>query len=615
MFKNGKSLNKINNWNLLTIGVLVLINGLSGYLLFTSGKSGWGGVVIMFAILGVVLGTATYSAFLKYIIQPLRDTTNAITQLEYGDYNTVFASLGRGDEIGQLHKALKSLRDVLSNEAQYAKRIADGELHHEAEGSSRGRTPMERALRKIEQRLMNITTITGEIARGNPEVEFDTLDRNDEISRSLHRMVEVIKNRTLQFQEISEGNLKTEVEILSEKDILGQAIKRMVARLRETANVAREVANGNLNVEVKIHSDQDMMGQALVRMVRELREITETAKRISEGDLTVTIHPRSSQDAFRIALKEMVMFLRTQTEELSETIQILNSSSKEISTTISQISSAATETATAVTQTVTTIQEVRQTADLSSQKARFVTESAEKAVEVSRNGANSLDATIQGMKRIRDQMNAIAESIIHLSEQSQAIGEIIASVNDLAEQSNLLAVNASIEAAKAGEHGKGFAVVASEVKNLAEQSKQATAQVRTILNDIQKATSTAVMATEQGTKVVDEGVRLSNETSQAIILLEKTVQDSANAVRQISASINEQLVGVEQVNLAMDNVKQASEQNVDSMRQLEVAANNLQIVGENLKRLIEQYHIHLSGSPVETVGTVKSNGSGNPFSN
>src|SRR4028119_1286641 len=107
------------------------------------------------------------------------------------------------------------------------------------------------------------------------------------------------------------------------------------------------------------------------------------------------------------------------------------------------------------------------------------------------------------MQRIREQMEAIGESMMRLSEQSQAIGAIIATVDDLAQQSNLLAVNAAIEAAKAGEQGKGFAVVAQEVKSLADQSKQATTQVRTILNDIQKATGAAVMATEQGSKAVE----------------------------------------------------------------------------------------------------------------
>src|SRR2546429_5481422 len=123
------------------------------------------------------------------------------------------------------------------------------------------------------------------------------------------------------------------------------------------------------------------------------------------------------------------------------------------------------------------------------------------------------------MQGIRGQMSSIAESILSLSAQSQAIGAIIASVDDLAAQSKLLAVNAAIEAAKAGEQGKGFAVVAQEVKSLAEQSKQATVQVRKLLNDIQKATSAAVMATEQGNKAVEAGVKQSTEAGGSIRVL------------------------------------------------------------------------------------------------
>jgi len=126
-------------------------------------------------------------------------------------------------------------------------------------------------------------------------------------------------------------------------------------------------------------------------------------------------------------------------------------------------------------------------------------------------------------------MESIAESIVRLSEQSQAIGEIIATVNDLAEQSNLLAVNAAIEATKVGEQGKGFVVVAQEIKSLATQSKEATAQVRTLLGDIQKATSAAVLATEQGNKAVEAGVKQTAEAGDSIRLLADSVNEAAQA--------------------------------------------------------------------------------------
>src|SRR6185369_6399816 len=129
--------------------------------------------------------------------------------------------------------------------------------------------------------------------------------------------------------------------------------------------------------------------------------------------------------------------------------------------------------------------------------------SAQRALLVSNSGRKATEEAAAGMSRIRSQMDAIGQSMMRLSEQTQAIGQIIATVEDLSAQSNLLAVNAAIEAAKAGEQGKGFAVVAQEVKSLAEQSRHATDRVRGILGDIQKATTAAVMATEQGSKAVE----------------------------------------------------------------------------------------------------------------
>ncbi|UUZ73924.1 methyl-accepting chemotaxis protein [Polaromonas sp. P1(28)-8] len=188
-------------------------------------------------------------------------------------------------------------------------------------------------------------------------------------------------------------------------------------------------------------------------------------------------------------------------------------------------------------------------------------------------------------------MEAIAVSMTRLSEQSQAIGRIMATVEDLAAQSNLLAVNAAIEAARAGEHGKGFGVVAQEVKSLAEQSRQATNQVRTILGDIQKATIAAVLATEQGNKAVEAGSRQSEVAGASIQALAGSVTEAAQAATQIAASSQQQLVGVDQVAGAMESIRQASTQNVAGARQLEVAARNLDELGQRLKQMVALYTV------------------------
>jgi methyl-accepting chemotaxis protein len=325
-----------------------------------------------------------------------------------------------------------------------------------------------------------------------------------------------------------------------------------------------------------------------------LKTVAGIAGQVAGGDLTVGVPEDNRADEvgdLLRAFREMIVKLRQTTRDLHEGVGVLASSSSEILATTTQVASGAAETATAVSETTATVEEVKQTAQVASQKARYVSDSAQKVAQVSQTGRKSVDDAIAGMHRIQEQMESIAESIVRLSEQSQAIGEIIATVNDLAEQSNLLAVNAAIEATKAGEQGKGFAVVAQEVKSLAEQSKQATTQVRAILGDIQKATSTAVLATEQGHKAVEAGVKQSADAADSIRQLTDSVNEAAQAATQIAASSQQQMVGMDQVALAMDNIKQASTQNVAGTRQAEVAAQSLHELGVRLKQLAEQYRV------------------------
>lgn len=275
--------------------------------------------------------------------------------------------------------------------------------------------------------------------------------------------------------------------------------------------------------------------------------------------------------------------------EVKETVNVIASSSAQILAATTQVASGTAETATAITETTTTVEEVQQAAKLSAEKAKKVADSAQRVVQVSQNGEKAVEETVTGMNRIREQMDSIAQTIVRLSEQSQSIGGIIASVTDIADQSNLLAVNAAIEAAKAGEHGKGFAVVAQEIKNLAGQSKQSTTEVRNILNDVQKATSAAVMATEQGTKAVAAGVKQSAQAGEAIRILAESSNEAVQAATQIVASSQQQVVGMDQIGVAMQNINQAGTETAVSMVQSEKSAKNLNELGLKLKEMVERF--------------------------
>lgn len=363
----------------------------------------------------------------------------------------------------------------------------------------------------------------------------------------------------------------------------------------EAFSPIRELAKNTALLALLLIFLSSLVGYSIARpIVRPLAELSEKFSRISTGDLTVEVTKTHRQDEvgkLMNAVYHMVHTLRNQVEKIKGGTNSLAASISEISATVTQLATSSTETSATIIEVGSTVEEVRHTVHLTSDKAEQVAREASQANQISMAGKQASEEAVDGMKKINEEMEYIAESIIRLSEQTQNIGEIIGAVNDLTDQSNLLSVNAAIEAAKAGEYGKGFAVVAQEVKSLAEQSKEATSQVKTILNDIQKATSAAVMATERGSKAVEAGMNLTGEAGDTIATLERTVAESSQAVDQISASSQQQLAGVDQLVMAMENIKEATAQNVDSTKQIENATHALEDLSRSLKMVAERFKV------------------------
>ena len=345
--------------------------------------------------------------------------------------------------------------------------------------------------------------------------------------------------------------------------VLQRLIAKPIIRLAEATSVISREKDYTIRVE-KQGSDElgrlvdgfnDMLGQIQTR----------------EGQLS---EHRQQLEAQLAAVQEGAQTLTTSIESLSRFLSDLTRSSSEV--------------ATAVSETATTVEEVKQTAYVAHSKAQAIANDNQKTAVVSTAGEAAVEEAVEGMSRVREKLEAIAYSVTNLGEQNQTVGDIIVVVNTLAEQSNLLAINAAIEAAKAGEAGKGFTVVAQEVRNLAEQSKHATARIRTILNDTQKAITQAVTVTEQGTQVAELGVQQSLRAGEAIKTLSTSIRDSVQAMSQIAGSSQQQLVGMDQVVSAMESIRQVTRHNVDGVRQLEDIARNLQHVGQQLTSLMRQ---------------------------
>ena len=330
------------------------------------------------------------------------------------------------------------------------------------------------------------------------------------------------------------------------------------------------------------------------RIARPLTILTAQMTKAAEGDLTAQVPVKDRKDEIgllALAFETMLEALSAQAHRTREGVNVITASASEISFTAAELSANTLKTSSAVSETTTTAEQVRQAARISSEQAKTVSESTHNAAEISRSGKQATRETTLKIGVIKEQMQSIRETAMILADQSREIEKIISAVGDIADQSNLLAVNASIEAARAGGEGKGFGVVATEIKSLADQSKTATQQVRTIVEEIQKWVDAVVAAAEEATKAVDAGVEQSTVAGESIQKLSDSVIESSQAAAVIQQSSQQQFAGVGQVSSAMANIAQAMEENLKGASQLETASKRLQELSQAFKESLDRFRI------------------------
>ena len=359
----------------------------------------------------------------------------------------------------------------------------------------------------------------------------------------------------------------------------GLALKRMQALTEERH---RELAE---SAEVERASREALQSA--------VRDYSEFAVKVADGDLRATVAATGSDDMRGLSesLNSMVEGLAQISGHIQAGAHDIGSSTAEILASVSRHSESAGLQSAAIQQTSSTVNELRIAAEDTAQLASEVADRASQSLEVTTEATSAVGAITAAMEEIRERVDAIARDIATLSDRTQQIGEITATVNGLADRSKLLALNASIEAARAGDHGKGFAVVAEEVSKLAEQSKAATAQVEAILGDVQTATSAAVLASQEGTEVVVRGLELTDRAGEGIRSLSDTIQEAFGAAQHIAASAHQQSVGIEQIAQAMNHVNDGTSQFLEGAHQSQMAAEKLNDLATQLSAVTERYRV------------------------
>lgn len=467
--------------------------------------------------------------------------------------------------------------------------------------------------RSISDPLQQVVLMIKDLRNGHLSTRLN-IDRKDEIGIMAKTMDEFAENLQTNIvgniKRLANGEYVEEIEIQDERDEIRPAIRMMMESLdhlhKETLRMTDAAWAGDLKIrgdEKAFHGSYRRIiagfNKTLDRITEPVNEAMRLAGYYAAGDFTARFDPdipvAGEFIAYRDALNtigiELSRLMKLITEELYEGISVISSASSEIIGVTSHLSSESSQTVRIVDETTNAVESVRIQTDRANQKTREVTEKAMKTSFVSKDGQRSIQEILDGMNQIRRQMDVIGTNVVKLSEQSNAVGEIIATVTDISEQSNLLAVNASIEAAKAGEFGKGFAVVADEIHNLAEQSKQATSHIRTILTDIQRGVSGTVVSVDRGSASVEDTVRLTSQAREAIEVLASAVADSSKEAYEIADSIGEQASGMDRISHAMEKIQEAARKNLENTQKAEKTAGDLHELGIRLKKITEQYHV------------------------
>lgn len=457
----------------------------------------------------------------------------------------------------------------------------------------------------ITKPINKMMEVIREFSLGNYDVhlEINSKDEFGNLANSLRQLRAAQKEKIAAAERIAQGEIQ-KVEPASEKDALAEAFNRIVETFQELMFEADKLIKANHDGNLQLRGDSSRFSGGWRNLIEGINSILEAAitpineagkvlNKLASGDFNVKMEGDYNGDYAKIKedVNKVVDSLNEAIGNVSQNAEALAIAASEISSSTEELAAGADEQNLQVTDVASAIEEMSKTIMDNTQHATTVAQSAREAGNKAREGGKIVNETVEGINRIANIVLKSNETIKALGKSSHEIGEIVKVINDIAEQTNLLALNAAIEAARAGEQGRGFAVVADEVRKLAEKTTKATKEIEAMIKNIQVDTQGAVESIEEGTKEVEKGKQLASKAGKSLDEIIEDVEKVTEVINFLAAASEEQSSTSEQISRNIENISNVTNQSAEGTRRISHAAENLYSLTENLKDVISYFKL------------------------
>jgi methyl-accepting chemotaxis protein len=380
------------------------------------------------------------------------------------------------------------------------------------------------------------------------------------INRNFKRVNKLVNVST----DIARGDLSIDRVDTRNNDEIGKlamAMNKMVTSLKEKSLLIESIADGDLSVDVPIESDEDEVGYSLQKMISSLREKSRLIKIIAEGDFTVKFRMASDRDEVGKSLKAMIKALNNIFRQIHITVEEVNNGAEQLSQSSQHLSEGASDQAASLEEVSAALSQISEQVQSNNENVAQANKYSNQVKENAEKGSNQMDNMVKAINQIN---NSAGE-----------IKKIVKVIDDIAFQTNLLSLNASIEAARVGKFGKGFAVVAESVRNLAAESKES---VKETTEQVDKAI-----------KNIEIGTELVNKTAEQFESIKKASIDVSEFVSDVSNSYQEQTRGIEQISTALNQVENVVQSNTANAEENASTSEELSLQAQTLKDMLAQF--------------------------